>query len=697
MRWQKRARLLIGVFAVVFAVAVAFAFKKRTPAAPAAAVVQTDPGTVVQSTGGRIDRFSFAREAVSIQYDKQLTYSDNTTKMLGVRVVTAERGGDGRTFTITGREGKVGQNESTIALDGDVQIVASDGLTLKTEHATYADADGIVRAPGPVSFAKGRMAGGGTGLTYDKVRDVLTILDQAAVRIAADEHGNGAADIHAGAATMARHEKTIRFERGLHVQRPKQTIDANAGTAYLSPDEKRIETVDLQGSARIGGIDAAPGSLQALTGESMNLKYTADGQALERASVSGAASIQLAGEAGAPGRQIVANTLDISLAPDGSTPTALVGKQSVKLTMPAAAGVPARSIASDAIDAKGAPGRGLTRARFTGAVDYRETGSDVNRAAKSTALDVALKPGMSEIEDARFSGRVRFEEGTLAASGNAARYDLAKGTLELRGIDRDPPHLINDRISVDAGKMDVTLAGPKVKAAGSVKSVLQPPKPGAAESRVPSMLKQDQPVNVTADALDYDGASSKAIYTGAAVLWQGDTSVKGASITIDDKTGDLSATGPVTTTSMLEQNGKDNKKERVRSIATAADFNYTEAKHLAVYTGGAHLSGPQGDITGGRIDLFLKPSGDEIDRAEGYATDADAVTIREQNRKTTGTHLTYTSADDRYVVTGKPAKNVDACGNETTGATLTFVKATDTILVDGNGFRTQTKGTGVCK
>ncbi len=695
MRWRKRLRLLIGVFVVVFAVAVAFAFKKRTPPPPAP-IVQTDPGAVLQSTGGRVDRFTFAREAVSVQYDRQLTYSDNTTKMFGVRVVTTERGG-GRTFTMTGREGKVGQNESTIALDGDVQVAASDGLTLKTEHATYAESDGIVRAPGPVAFAKGRMGGSGVGLVYDKGRDVLTILDQAIVRVAPDEQGGGAADIKAGSAMLARRDNTIRFERGLHVQRPTQTIDADAGTAYLSADEKRIEAIDLQGNARIAGIDPAPGTLQGLTGQTMNLKYGADGQALERAMVAGAASIQLAGERGNQGREISASTLDISLAPDGTTPTSLVGRQGVKLAMPAAAGMPARTITSDAIDAKGTPGRGLTRARFTGGVDYREVAEGVNRAAKAAALDVALKPGMSEIEDARFSGHVRFEEGMLAAAGNAVRYGLAKGTLELRGTDRDLPHLVNDRISIDAVRMDVALAGPKVKAAGSVKSVLQPPKPGAAESKVPSMLKQDQPVNVTADALDYDGETSKAIYTGAAVLWQGDTSVKGASITIDDKTGDLAAKGPVTTTGMLEQNGKDNKKERVRSIATADDFKYTEAKRLAVYTGAAHLSGPQGDITAARIELYLKASGDEVDRAEAYASDAEPVAIREQNRKTTGAHMTYTSADDRYVVTGKPAKNVDACSNETTGATLIFVKATDTIVVDGNGFRTQTKGTGACQ
>ena len=59
--------------------------------------------------------------------------------------------------------------------------------------------------------------------------------------------------------------------------------------------------------------------------------------------------------------------------------------------------------------------------------------------------------------------------------------------------------------------------------------------------------------------------------------------------------------------------------------------------------------------------------------------------------------MTYTTADERYVVTGAPVTIVDECGRETTGKTLTFVKATDTIVVDGNEqIRTQTKGGGKC-
>ena len=111
------------------------------------------------------------------------------------------------------------------------------------------------------------------------------------------------------------------------------------------------------------------------------------------------------------------------------------------------------------------------------------------------------------------------------------------------------------------------------------------------------------------------------------------------------------------------------------------------------YTGDAHLSGPEGDMTAAKIELYLKESGDELERCEAY----DSVTLREQSRTTTGSRMTYTTADERYVIVGTPVKIVDQCERETTGRTLTFLKATDNIVVDGNQqTRTQTKGGGKC-
>jgi lipopolysaccharide export system protein LptA len=409
--------------------------------------------------------------------------------------------------------------------------------------------------------------------------------------------------------------------------------------------------------------------------------------------------LQLAGERGAAGRRVTAGTIDITLAPDGSTPLDLVGHQNVLLMFPADPGAAARTIQADNLDAKGEPGRGLTRAHFAGAVDYKEQGAGVDRAAKSDLLDVVLKPGAGEIDAATFTHRVRFEEGSMAATAAEAKYLVGEGTLALSGTEpaMRAPHVVNEQIKIDATHIDITLAGPKMKAAGSVQSELQPPKQtGSSSGKLPSMLKPDQPVNVTANELDYDGPSSRAVYTGAAQLWQGETSVKGASITIDDKTGDLTASGPVTTTTMLEQTGSDQKKERVRSIATAGAFKYEDAQRRATYTGDAHMTGPQGDMTAAKIELYLTPSGDEVERAESY-DESNKMTLREQSRTTTGVHLTYTAADDLYVVTGTPVKIVDNCGRETTGGTLTFHKATDSIVIDGKGFRTQTKGGGECR
>src|SRR5262249_27769850 len=146
-------------------------------------------------------------------------------------------------------------------------------------------------------------------------------------------------------------------------------------------------------------------------------------------------------------------------------------------------------------------------------------------------------------------------------------------------------------------------------------------------------------------------------------LWQADTSVHGETLTLDNKSGDMSASGSVTTTTLLEQRDKKqkDKKQKVRSTGTAEKFNYEESTRRATYTGTAHLSGPQGDITADRIELYLQPSGDEVDRAEAY----DKVTLREQDRKTTGDRLTYTSSNDTYIVVGNPLTIVDACGRET--------------------------------
>ena len=681
-RWQRPARLVVALFGVLFAAFVARQLRPRDTPPAAILAPKTDSRAVVETTGGTLGKFRGSRQDVSVDFQKQLTYPDGTSRLQGVKIVTDE-----------------GNNDSSIVLDGDVRLEGSDGMTAATEHATYADADGTVRAPGPVQFARGRMRGSGIGMTWEKASDVLTILDQSIVHVAADEAGAGAADITSGSAAFARRARFIRFERGVRIERSGQITEAASAIAFLSDDEKRIDTIELHDQARITAPKAAAGALQGLSGQQMHLKYGADGESLEHAAIGGDAVLMVAGEPGQAGRQIAASTLDITLAADGSTPIGLIGRDAVQLTFPPEAGTPARTIRSTTLDAKGEAGKGLTRAQFAGGVQYRERGTASNRAANATTLDTTLKPGMSAIGEATFTHAVRFEEGALASFAAQATYDVDRGTVALRGSEPGAlaPHVVNEKIVVDAATIDLTLEGPKMKATGNVRSELKPPpkpKPGEAppDVKMPSMLKQDQPVNILADALDYDGTTSKAAYTGSARLIQGDTTIKGQTIVVDNKAGNLSASGGITTTAILE--AKDKKetpggKSRTASIATAKDVKYDDAQRRLTYTGGAHMSGPEGDMTASRIELYLTPSGDELERAEAY----DNLTLREQSRETKGATLIYTTSNETYVITGAPVKIVDQCQRETVGRTLTFNKGTDSVVVDGNSqIRTQTKG-----
>jgi len=690
--WQRRARLVIGVSAIAFGLFVALAFKRRAdgPGAPPA-LQPVDPGAVVAVLGGHSTVLHNTHETVSIAFKQQTVYTSGSMKFAGITLKSESE--DGKTeFNATAKEAISTKDQTSVEMTGDVRLESND-IRARTEHATYTKSDNTVRAPGPVEIAEGKTSATGVGMTFDREHDVMTIADRAVVHMAPDETGGATTEITCGTATFDRRQHFRRFDHNVRMQRGAQVILADTAVAFLNADSTRIETIDLRGGTRITMDKPAIGALQSLTGRDVTLTYAAAGQAIERATLAGQTRIVVAGNEGHPGREIGAEAMEILLAPDGTTPLSVVGRDRVELVLPAeGTDTPLRTIQSSVVDAKGRAGRGLTRALFSGSVQYRETGRNAARAANSATLDVGLKPGLSEIEDAKFSRGVRFEDGPLSATAASARYDPANGTLALTGSEPGSlaPRVVNQQIAIDAGAIDVTLEGPKVSAKGTVKSVLQPAKKNGQDSgvRMPTMLKQDTPVNVTAESLDYDGTKSLATYTGDARLFQADTLIKAETIVVDDKRGDLSAAGGVASTTMLQQKSDKTTKEKTRSTATSKDFKYEDAARRLTYTGGAHLTGPEGDMSADRIELYLKESGDELDRAEGY----NGLTLREQNRKTTGARMTYSADDERYVITGTPVKILDQCDQETIGTTLTFLKATDNIVIDGKGTRTQTKG-----
>ena len=201
------------------------------------------------------------------------------------------------------------------------------------------------------------------------------------------------------------------------------------------------------------------------------------------------------------------------------------------------------------------------------------------------------------------------------------------------------------------------------------------------------MLSPDEPVNVTANRLNYKGAGSAAEYSGNVILWQGrDTTIKAPTISIDDKNGNLTAGGNAVTTFPFEETDpKTGKRTREITTGTAETFTYVDATRLATYTGKAHIQSAQGDVTGEKIELLMKAGVNELERAEAYGANGN-VQVREGKRIAKGSHLTYTAANDLYLMIGTPVEVIEENNGTCTltkGSTVTFDRTTERAQVEG--------------
>jgi LPS export ABC transporter protein LptC/lipopolysaccharide transport protein LptA len=690
MRWQKWARLLVAIIGIAAAVVVYATMGERAKLIPAIAPTRIDPKAIIESSGNVVQQVRGTKQDYLIEAERQLTYEGGATKLVGVKITVRNRGG--RDYVVTGREAQAGENQKELQLGGGVQLAASDGFIVRADTATFNQDTGVMVAPGAVTFERNRMMGSGTGMSYDKNADVLSLADQSHVTLR-DEHGNTTLEFSSGKSTLDRMAHTLALEGNVHALRGEQVIDAMQGTAHLTEDEQHITDIELRGDSRVVGGGSG---FESMSARDMNLHYGPGGESLEHAQLIGGGAVAMSGSNGAAGRQFVGDTLDIGLAPEGSV-TKVVGRDNVRLDLPASADLPARSIKAHAIDADGAPGQGLTVARFMDDVEYREESgkSSSARTARSRTLNVALMN--DTIGSAVFGGAVRFEEKSLQAASGEARYDPAKGSLRLTGVESGAlPHVADDQVTIDAMTIDVALEGRLMKASGGVKTMLRArgPKGSAPQegtTKLPGLMKQDQPANVNADALDYQGASGQAIYTGNATMWQGETAVRADSIAIDQSKGDFLASGNARSTIVLDTGN---------SVAHAAEIRYADAAHTITYmsmknaagavAAQAQLIGPQGDLRADRIGVILAQQGSHVERLEAYTN----VTLKLDARNAAGERLTYFADEERYVMSGagtKSVKVIEAC-RETTGRTLTFFKGTDRIIVDGNDeTRTQTR------
>jgi lipopolysaccharide export system protein LptA len=225
----------------------------------------------------------------------------------------------------------------------------------------------------------------------------------------------------------------------------------------------------------------------------------------------------------------------------------------------------------------------------------------------------------------------------------------------------------------------------------------RPATPAVNQTRLPGLLKQDQIATATADALEYGGTGKSLVYTGSASLFQGETTLHGRVITIDQEQGGLVVTGNATSRTVQ---GAGANREVV--LGTAEEIRYSDERREISYRNAPEsagkpavgklvtVNGPQRNLTAVKIDMVLNKEDGRAERVEAYQN----VTAKIDTKTATADRLTYLAATDQYDMVGAervPVVIVDRCG-KTSGKKVTYFKAEGRTVVDGQQeFRTQTK------
>lgn len=696
MRWRIVLRWALALFAVGFAVWLVVLLRQSRRAELTTADPRTDPNAIVESSGGLITRTRGDARDFDIQHQGLLTYPDGRTTFKQVVVTVPERD-DRRGVVLSGDVGEVAGDGERVHFSGSLRLATSDGLVMTGPEASYDAADGVVRVNGDVAFEKGRMRGQSVGATYDNVRDVLWLVEQARIEVQPDPRGQGATTMRAGSAGFARGDRYIRLQDAAEVTRDGQTLAGDTVTVFLQPGDDIIELVELRGNSSVRLPD--PQSLEAMTASDINLAYAEDGRTLRHAVLAENARVQFRGQ-GSTGRRLAGQLIDLQLDADGSTLTGLSASEAVELSLPATGSMPSRVITGKTLNGVGTPGRGLTGATFAESVVFKETRAAarnvtaLNRTVSSDTLDLITTGSLDQIERATFAGAVTVRDEARTATAPRMVYRTGSGDITLTAEGTTQFARVDDAAgSVQARVVNIVNNGADFLAETDVRSVI---KGGASATGRPALFAADQPVNVTAAKLERTGTT--ATYTGDAQIWQGATSIKAQTIVLDEDSGNLTAKGTVRTVLELEEaNATTGKAERSMTTGTSEQLVYTDKDRTAVFTEKARLVNVRdGDLKAVRIEVFLLEDGRQVERLEAYET----VSLRTPTKQGTGARLSYFPKDGRYVMSGTPVNVYEQLPNEcreTTGRTLTFYRDVDTITVDGNqSTRTQTRTTGKC-
>ncbi|HEV8701980.1 MAG TPA: LptA/OstA family protein [Candidatus Polarisedimenticolia bacterium] len=303
-------------------------------------------------------------------------------------------------------------------------------------------------------------------------------------------------------------------------------------------------------------------------------------------------------------------------------------------------------------------------------------GGEVNEM-RADSLAAEFGGPKSALRTAEASGNCRVTSGAITSRSRSARYRAAEDRVELRG----DPVLMTATDRIAAQEIDVTVGGRALQARGDVRTVSQPGPAGAPGA--PGFAPRS-PISFQARTLAVDQKADRAVYGGAARVWQEGNSLQGEEIVIDRAARQLQATGNVMGrfTARPAKPGGSSARPVVTAI-TASSLVLDDAQGVGRYRDNVRLTREDAVLTADAMDAFLaeRDGSRVLDRIEARGS----VAIKKAQSFGTARTALYQAGPDLLILEddGGLAEVVDAAtGRTLRGRTLTFDLAGDRILTE---------------
>ncbi len=300
-----------------------------------------------------------------------------------------------------------------------------------------------------------------------------------------------------------------------------------------------------------------------------------------------------------------------------------------------------------------------------------------NRVSTSDALDVNFTPGAG-IASVLQNGHVVYHDGSHQAFADNASYVPSTQLLVMT----NSPRVTDGTMTTTAERIVMDRATGTATAEGDVKSSYENLGPAADGA----LFSSASPIHVTSQKMVAANSSSLATYSGDARIWQDANLIQASTLTFDRRKRSVTAASdkvhPVSTVLFDQQAGHAPNPV----LMASRRLTYNDRERLAVF---------QGDVTANGSGLNLTADQMQVHFTSGQGSDSGTagkldqiiatgnVVIVQPGRKGTGDQLTYTSADNKFVLLGGPPSIFDAERGNVTGDSLTFYGQTATVIVEG--------------